>query len=137
MSNLILSSRNAHILDESSRTMINIRMGITRKDSKETHPCSISLALQATVTALCVKSSRHRLFGWKLWPPHLQSISSYHSLRRTVLASTGFIDLDAEDGDTGRDDMLGEIQTAMVLCPLLENSQVDGSSLPKVATSSS
>jgi hypothetical protein len=43
-----------------------IRMGMTRKDSKETHPCSISLTLQATVAPLCVKSSRHdaRLVGW-------------------------------------------------------------------------
>jgi hypothetical protein len=87
-------------------------MGMTRKDSKETHPCSISLALQATVTALCVKSSRHNagLFGRKLWSPHPQSILSYDSLRRTVLALTGFIGLSAEDGDTGRYEMLKKVR---------------------------
>jgi hypothetical protein len=63
-------------------------------------------------------------------------MSSYYSLRRTVLALAGFIDLSAEDGGTGRYDMLGENQTAMALSPFLENSQAD-ESLPKVAATSS
>jgi hypothetical protein len=38
---------------------------------------------------------------------------------------------------TGRYDMLGESQMAMALSSFLQNSQADGSSLSKVATSSS
>jgi hypothetical protein len=114
---------------------------MTKRDSKKTHPCSISLALQATVAALCMKSSRHyaRLFGWKLWLAHLQSISSYHSLRSTVSALTGFIGFGAEDADIGRYDMLGKVRQPWRYPPFwkLHKLMGDGSSLPEVATSSS